>query len=531
MNAHADIPTPPTISRTGKSMRNSAIAMIYFIAMLVLEFFSRKIFLTHLGEDILGLNSTASSLLQALNLAELGIGAAIGSSLYRPLHANDHPAISAIMSLQGAIYRRIAAAICGGALLLMAFFPMIFGRMELPLWYAYASFGVMLWSAMLGYFVNYRQVLLTADQKDYRICLSYRTAMIAKTLLQMWAVSSLADGYVWWLILEGVFAAVGAWAVNLAVKWSFPHLRRSRKRFRELRREFPEVELKVRQVFFHKIAGFALDHGTPLIVYAFGSLAEVTAYANYYIIIRGSERMAGALFDSVTPSVGNLVAEDDQVKMRSVYAELFSARFYLSAVLTIGIYFLAGPFVRLWIGSEYLLPQSTLALMCAIIFITLTRFTTDAFRYAFGLFSDTGAPVVETFISLGLSVLLGSRYGLDGILWGIIIAQLAIIVIWKPYYLISRRMKGFGPVYIRLYLLHLAAGAGTLAAVHTFLLHSSPGQALAAAAAKSAADFVAAGAVIGSLIAGLLAIVMAVCIRSFRRFIKRITGYRRHPAA
>ena len=62
--------------------------MTYFLVMLGLEFFSRKVFLTHLGEDILGLNSTAANLLQTLNLAELGI-AAIGFSLYRPLADGD----------------------------------------------------------------------------------------------------------------------------------------------------------------------------------------------------------------------------------------------------------------------------------------------------------------------------------------------------------------------------------------------------------------------------------------------------------
>ena len=69
------------VSRTHNSVRNSAVASAYFIVMLTLEFFSRKVFLAHLGADILGLNSTASNLLQALNIAELGIGAAIGFSL------------------------------------------------------------------------------------------------------------------------------------------------------------------------------------------------------------------------------------------------------------------------------------------------------------------------------------------------------------------------------------------------------------------------------------------------------------------
>ena len=513
------------VSRTHNSVRNSAVASAYFIVMLTLEFFSRKVFLAHLGADILGLNSTASNLLQALNIAELGIGAAIGFSLYRPLMDGDRRLISSIISLQGAIYRRTAAIIGAGATLLMAFFPLIFKTMTLPLWYAYASFGVMLWSALLGYFVNYRQVILTADQQDYKVCLSYRTVMIVKTLLQMWAVSRLSDGYIWWLILEGTFAAAGAWAVDLAVRRSFPYLTASQERFQTLRRRFPDIELKVRQLFFHKIAGFSIEYGTPLIIYAFGSLASVTAYINYYIIIRGGERLMGALFDSANPSVGNLVAEGDQTKVRSVFAELFSARFFLSAILVINIYLLAPPFVTLWLGPSFLLPRHTLALMCIILYIGLTRFTTDAFRYAFGLFSDTGAPVAETILSLGLSSVLGMRHGLDGILSGFILAQAAVIVIWKPYYLITRCMKGFGWTYIGLYAGHTAIGCAVLGLILLFFQHSHTGMALAANAAVSAEWLLVAIIVSGSATAILLFMAMFVCIKPFRRFTARITSH------
>ena len=81
---------PSAQSRTYKSLRNSSVAMIFYLVALVLEFFSRKIFLDHLGEAVLGLNTTAQSLLQFLNIAEMSIGVAIAFALYRPLFAKDH---------------------------------------------------------------------------------------------------------------------------------------------------------------------------------------------------------------------------------------------------------------------------------------------------------------------------------------------------------------------------------------------------------------------------------------------------------
>ena len=146
-------------SRTAKSLKNSVIAMGFYLINLGLQFFSRKIFLEYLGTEILGLNTTAMNLLQFLNLAELGISSAVGFTLYKPLHDNDKTTVNEIVTLQGHLYRRIAYLIIVGAAILMCFFPLIFKKISLPLWYAYGSFGVLLFSALLGYFFNYRQIV------------------------------------------------------------------------------------------------------------------------------------------------------------------------------------------------------------------------------------------------------------------------------------------------------------------------------------------------------------------------------------
>ena len=133
-------------SRVGNSIRNGLAGMVYYCLNLCLNFISRKVFLDHLGAEVLGLNSTAINLLQFLNLAELGIGFAVAFSLYEPIAKDDKIAINEIIALQGGLYKRIALFIIAGAIVLSLFFPLIFEKTPLPLWYAYASFGVLLLS-------------------------------------------------------------------------------------------------------------------------------------------------------------------------------------------------------------------------------------------------------------------------------------------------------------------------------------------------------------------------------------------------
>lgn len=140
-------------SRTSKSIKNSSVALIMYFINLVLQFYSRKIFLDYLGAEILGLNTTATNILQFLNLAELGISSAVAFSLYKPLNDGDTKTINEIISLQGYIYRRIALLIICAALVVMCFFPWIFSNTSFPLWYAYISFGALLISSLLGFFL------------------------------------------------------------------------------------------------------------------------------------------------------------------------------------------------------------------------------------------------------------------------------------------------------------------------------------------------------------------------------------------
>ena len=205
-------------SRTAKSIKNAKVALIFYFINLVLQFFSRKVFLDYLGAEVLGLNTTAQNLIGFLNLAELGIGGAIAFTLYKPIYEKNTQVINEIVSVQGWLYRRVAYVVIAGACILMCFFPLIFEKAKVPMWYTYGSFTVLLISTLLGYFVNYRQIVLTADQKEYKITLNTQGFKIIKVLLQIAAICCLSNGYVYWLVLELMMSFTTAVALDRLLK-------------------------------------------------------------------------------------------------------------------------------------------------------------------------------------------------------------------------------------------------------------------------------------------------------------------------
>ena len=445
-----------TESRTAKSIRNSVVALIFFVIQFILSFYSRKVFLNYLGEDILGLNTTATNILQFLNIAELGISNAVAFSLYNPLHNNHTKTINEIVTLQGYLYRRIAVLIIIGAIIVMLFFPLIFKKITLPLWYAYASFSVLLFSALLGYFINYRQIVLTASQKDYKIQYSVGVCNIFKVISQIIALSNFTHPYIWWLIIEVIFTILSCIVLQIMIHKSFPLLKDVKDSYKTLTTQYAVLIKKTKQVFFHKIGAFTLSQSSPLIIYAYSSLSLVALYGNYVLISNGIMRLINAVFNSMGAGIGDLIAEGNREKIISIFYELYSIRFYISAVLAFCLITLGQQFIKVWIGQEYLLALSTLIIISFTLFIRLNRYTVDQFIAGKGLYQDIWSPIIEACLNIGLSILLGFYFGLNGILSGVLISLICVIELWKPYFLFRFGFQEPINNYFKNYLLHLS---------------------------------------------------------------------------
>lgn len=459
-----------TESRTKKSVRNSTVSLFFYAVDFVLKFYSRKIFLDYLGAEILGLNTTAINILQFLNLAELGIGPAITFVLYKPLREYNYQKINEIVTLQGMFYKRIACVIITGAVIIMCFFPLIFAKITIPLWYAYATFGVMLFSSMLGYFVNYRSIVLTASQMDYKLQMNLKYWGIISSVLQMLAVAYMSHPYEWWLGIQFVFSIISAIALNRLIKKVFPNLKVVNNSFKELKHKYFIVLKKSKQAVVHNIAGYALGQLSPVIIYAYATLTLVAVYGNYMTIVNGIVSLVNAVFNSIGAGIGDLVAEGNKDKILSVFKELFSIRFLIGSVLTFDLIVFANPLICLWIGAEYLLDVSTVIIIASIMHVKLTRLTVQHFIYAYGLYHDTWAPVAETCLNVGLSVLLGYLYGLNGILGGVLISVIVIPEIWKPYFLFKEGLKVLPIKYFILFAKHFLGATIIGVAVYYGLL-------------------------------------------------------------
>ena len=111
------------LERTKNATKNIAAGLFLKAYQMIMPFLIRTAMIYFMGVQYLGLNSLFASVLQVLNLAELGVGAAMIFSMYKPVAEDDPVTICALMKLYRRYYRIIGLVIGAVGLLLTPLIP------------------------------------------------------------------------------------------------------------------------------------------------------------------------------------------------------------------------------------------------------------------------------------------------------------------------------------------------------------------------------------------------------------------------
>lgn len=426
--------------RVHKSILNAEVNLLFYFLSLFFAFFSRKTFLDCLGAEFIGLTGTLSNILGYLNLAELGIGSCISFFLYKPLQSNNRNEIKEILSVFGYLYQWIGMIILCCGVVISLFFPLIFSNENLGLSIVYFSFYSFLGSSLIGYFINYRQILLTADQKNYLVAIYFRSAGLVKTALQIYLALTYRNLYLW-VAIEFIFGVIGCIILNWKINKEYPWLHTNKSQGRFFLKKYPGIITNTRQIFIHKIKDFVLGKSDELFVFVFVSLKMVAYYGNYIMIISKITLLFKSALDGVNAGIGNLVAEGNKNHMMRIFWELMTIRHFVAGLLSFSIYSFIEPFISLWLGGEYILDHRILVLLVIYVYISNSRGVVDAFNHAHGLYADVWSAWAELIINVSVTVIAGIQYGILGILLGKLVSIGFIVVFWKPYYLFSSGFK------------------------------------------------------------------------------------------
>jgi len=427
-------------SRTKNTRRNIIWGMVNKMVILVVPFIIRTVIIKSLGADYLGLTSLITSILQVLNLTELGFNSAVVFCMYKPIAEDDTNTICALMNMFRKVYKIIGLTILGIGILITPFLP----RLIRGTWPAdiniYILFFIYLANTVVSYLLfGYKSALLTAHQRNDVDVNITTLVFFIQYLAQIIVIVAFKNFYAY-AIMYLIFTIIGNVLRGIITDKMFPQYI-CKGKLTNTQKE--DIKKRVLGAFIQKICATTRNSFDSIFLSAFLGLTTITIYGNYYYILVAVHGILTVIITALTASVGDSIAREsieknlyDMKKFTFMYA-------WISGWCSASMICLYQPFMKIWVGEDLMFPFQTVMIFC-LYFYSLTIgdirgvYTTGAGLWWEGRYRS----LAETVVNIVLNWLLGKCFGVNGIIVATIISILFINFLWGTQILFKYYFKG-----------------------------------------------------------------------------------------
>lgn len=407
------------LNRFENTKRNSLWGIINKIIYLVFPFISRTIIIKKLGAEYLGLSSLFASILNILNLTELGIGSAIIFSMYKPLAEHDNNKICALMNLYKNIYRFIGIIILILGLLVMPFLNKIISNDIPKNINIFILYSIYLFNSVVSYWLfAYKNCLLQVHQRnDITSKISiYLTIII--NLIQI-TILIIFENYYLYVIFTPILTIIQNITTERYVSKNYPQYKcagiipKSEKQ---------DLKKRISGLMLTKIAAASRNSLDSIVISIFLGLNSVATYSNYFYISNSLTAILIIFTTAMAAGIGNsLVTETKEKNIKDLNIINF-IYISISGFCFCCLISLYQPFMNLWVGKELIL-SNTLMITFAIYFLVEKSLNIIGQYYdAAGLWwKGKWKGFIEAILNLILNLILCYYFGMLGIITATII--------------------------------------------------------------------------------------------------------------
>lgn len=445
--------------------RNAGYGVLYKLMLTVVPFFMRTVMIYSLGIEYLGLNGLFSSVLQILNLAELGIASAMNFAMYKPIADDDGKKICAILALYKKYYFYIGWVVLGIGLVLVPFLPnLINGEVPSDI-NVYLLYSFYLIPNVLSYWLfSYRCSLLEAHQRNDIINKINLFLESIKFILQF-VVLLVYRNYYAYILIQFLSQIVFQFILNGVVKRTYPAYQAQGELSKK---DKAVIAQRVKDIITAKLGGVILNSSDTVIISAFLGLSMLATYQNYYFLISAVIGFIGMAMSGAMASVGNSIVTESREK---VYVDFKSVTFMVSwivCVCTCCFFCLFQPFMKIWVGEELMMNFSMVICLCVYFFLFEFNQLINIYKDAAGLWhEDKLRPLVVSLANLGLNLILIRIIGIYGVVLSTIGSMLCIGMPWLLHNVFQYLFKRSPWEYIRRLVMYAVLTAGCCLLTHT----------------------------------------------------------------
>lgn len=413
-------------SRIQNSVKNVSYGLIVAVLNTVASFVSRTILVKTLGLEILGINGLFTEVIAMLSLAELGVGMAIIYSLYKPIHNNDYSQISKLMSLYKSAYTTIAGVTLVLGIGLTPFIHNLISDINYPLRYIQLIFSLFVVRTASTYFFSYKTALLNADQKQYIVSLTTAIIKLIFTGIIVF-VLIISHNYVVYLVMLIIQNLVTNFILSLYVDKKYPWIDYKEKLTRSERNK---VFSDIKNIFIKRISGVITSSTDNVLISTLVSTLQVGLYSNYVLLFSVIRTLKQQFTNGIAASIGNLSISSEVQHCVVVLKRLTFLYFLFGIIMASGLMAVSGTFIAIWLGKEFVMPYSIINVAIFNLYFEICCEPLWQYLETSGLFkSDKNIAIIGSTINLIISIVLGIKIGISGILVGTVCTQVVQMIL------------------------------------------------------------------------------------------------------
>ncbi|MHA5212062.1 lipopolysaccharide biosynthesis protein [Oenococcus oeni] len=419
-------------SRLKNSILNSSVASLTQLATILAKFIVQTTFIHELALNYLGINGLFSNILMLLSFSELGLGSAIVFSMYRPLATDQRGEIAALLSFYRKAYFCIAATVSILGLIILPFIDLFIKNGSVP--YIRIYFCLFLANTIVSYLFAYKRSVLTADQKDYVNLTNQFIFMLFQSIVQV-AVLLVWKNYFLFLIIQVICTLLSNLVISMQVDSRYPYLKNLSKTRRLPKKDLDDIVHNTMGLIGSQIGGIVVFGTDNLLISSFLGLVSVGLYTNYSLITNALGGILNKAVGAVTASLGNLAVNGSKEHVYQIFQRYVFLNFALTFFIVSMLASCLDPFIKVWIGSRYLLSMTTVFVIIINFAINQMRQPALNFIAAYGLYRKIGwKSIIEALFNLLLSVFFIAvlKFGIAGTLLGTILTNVLINAWWEP---------------------------------------------------------------------------------------------------
>lgn len=450
--------------------RNIFFSVFKKLYVIIISFVMRTIMIYTLGIEYTGLNGIYTSLLNILNLAELGVGTAIVYTMYKPIAKDDQEKVCNLLHEYRRCYRVIGFVILGLGLLCMPLLDFVIeGDVPEDL-NIYILFFLHLISTVCSYWMfSYKSSLFSAFGRSD---IESRINMIVSTLSclgQAVVLFFLKNYYVYMMIGIGS-TILNNVLVQIVTRKMYPELE---PRGGLIKEERKKLYRSVEDIFMAKVGGAVVNSVDTLVISAVLGITVLGYYQNYYMVIKSVSGVVTTVYRSCIAGIGNKFAIDGTDKGYESFENMSFWMIWICCFCCSVFGGLLQPFISMWVGDQMLLEYGIVILLCVFFYVFQMMGVCGAYEEAGGIWHyDRFRPLLEAAINLTLNLIMVQYIGLYGILLSTIISMACFSLPWLYINLFKHLFKRSMRSYILMIIKNLLGASAVNVIIWILFRHT-----------------------------------------------------------